>query len=488
MKSIFHYIAAAGLLLTGSACNKELDKLRPHNVTYEEQQFATPEGFRKAVFGAYAAIAGAAVTNSGFSFNDMQVFFGEAHGNNIKALDAGVNRYTNAFNYLNSGEKDLSYTYEYWRGAYNASLLINKILANVKAGESNAVILQAKGEALFLRAYVYFNLIRLYGKPYYQNSGNNPGVMLITTDNNGAAFAPPRATVKAVYDQVVADLNEAVPLLKANAGNAYASRYAAFGLLSRVYLYMGGTFASPEANANKKAREYADSVILHGGYTLLQDAAYTSYYSTDAPGNREDIFAVNTQQHQGLIANLFAMPSQINYTGGLYRPSPNLLALIQPQDLRRQFYKRNVTPGWPDDSLATVKYLINYVSLYSVSPYRYLRLAEMYLNRAEAAVKAGDNAAALSDLNVIRRRAGIGDTSNITGQPLFNEILKQRRIEFAFEGHVSYDYFRNGLPMVRDYASGNSGAMTVQATDPKILMRIPSDEITGNPNLTQNEQ
>ncbi len=89
---------------------------------------------------------------------------------------------------------------------------------------------------------------------------------------------------------------------------------------------------------------------------------------------------------------------------------------------------------------------------------------------------------------MIRRRAGIGDTSNITGLPLFNEILKQRRIELAFEGHVSYDYFRNGLPMVRDYASGNSGAMTIQPTDPKVLMRIPSDEITGNPNLSQNEQ
>ncbi|MCK7554160.1 RagB/SusD family nutrient uptake outer membrane protein [Chitinophaga sedimenti] len=132
--------------------------------------------------------------------------------------------------------------------------------------------------------------------------------------------------------------------------------------------------------------------------------------------------------------------------------------------------------------------MLGYVSLYSTSPNRYLRLAEVVLNRAEAAVKAGDNGAALIDLNTIRSRAGIGDTSNITGQPLFNEILKQRRMELAFEGHASYDYFRNGLPMVRNYTSGSSGAMTVAATDPKILMRVPADEITGNRNLSQNEQ
>jgi starch-binding outer membrane protein, SusD/RagB family len=425
---------------------------------------------------------------SSFNYNDILLFLGEAHGNNIRALDAGVNKNTNAFNYLNSPEKDLSYTYEYWRGSYAACLLLNKILANVKADETNAEILQAKGEALFLRAYVYFNMTRIYGKPYSQDAANSPSVMLVTTDNNGTAFAPARSTVKQVYEQVISDLQTALPLLKAQKTNSFASRYATFAMLSRVYLYMGGTFSAPDVEANKKAREYADSVILRGGYNLLQGAAYTSYYSTDAPGNKEDIWAINTQYANGLISNLYAMPSQINYSGGLYRPSPDLLSLYRDTDLRKKFFVKNVTPGNPNDTLASVKYMLGYVSLYSPSPNRYLRLAEVVLNRAEAAVKAGDNAAALIDLNAIRSRAGIGDTSNITGQPLFNEILKQRRMELAFEGHASYDYFRNGLPMVRNYTSGSSGAMTVQATDPKILMRVPADEITGNRNLSQNEQ
>lgn len=475
------------ILLIAGACNRQLDELRPHNVIYEDQQFATAEGFTKAVWGAYAAVSGSAVASS-FNYNDMQLFLSEAHGNNIRALDAQVNKNTDAFNYLNSAGKDLSYTYEYWRGSYNITLLLNKILANVQEGETNALILQAKGEALFLRAYVYFNMVRLYGRPYYQDAAQSPGVMLITTDNNGLGFAPPRATVKEVYDQVIKDLQDAIPLMTLPKTNSFAGKYAAYALLSRVYLYMGGTFAQPDATANQKARQYADSVILNGGYQLLQNADYTAYYNSGSTGNREDIFAVNTDYKNGLISNLYAMPSQINYSGGLYRPSPDLLGLLREDDLRRKFYVKNVTPGNPDDSLACVKYMLGYVSLYSPSPGRYLRLAEIYLNRAEAAVKSGDNGPALADLNRIRSRAGIGDTTGITGQALFDEILKQRRLELAFEGHAGYDYFRNGLPMVRNYASNSSGPMTIAANDPKVLLRIPEDEITGNGNLTQNEQ
>lgn len=481
------HILLAVIVAGTLSCNKQLDKLRPHNVTYEDQQFATPTGFTKAIWGVYASVAGRAVASS-FNYNDIQLYLSEAHGNTIRTLDAGVNKSTDMFNYLNSAEKDLSYSYEYWRGSYNIVLLVNKILANVKEAETNAEILQAKGEALFLRAYVYFNLVRLYGRPYDQNAAGSPGVMLIITDNNGLGFAPPRATVKEVYDQIIKDLLAAVPLLKQPKANSFAGKYAAFALLSRVYLYMGGTFTQPDNAANAKAKEYADSVILNGGYTLLQGAAYTSYYTTDNPGNKEDIFAVNTQYQNGLISNLYAMPSQINYTGGLYRPSPDLLGQLRAEDLRSKFYVKNVTPGNPNDSLACAKYMMGYISLYSPSPARYLRLAEMYLNRAEAAIKTGDNTTALTNLNAIRFRAGIGDTSGISGQALFNEILKQRRLELAFEGHVSYDYFRNGLPMIRNYTSNSSGPVTIQATDPKVVLRIPADEITGNPNLKQNEQ
>jgi len=471
------------------ACNKQLDDLRPHNVTFEEGQFSTPAGFNQAIVGTYLLLCGSATTTS-FNYNDMQLYFSEALGDNLRVLDVNNNYYTDAFNYTNSSTKDKTYSYEYWRGSYKIILHLNKILAHIKNDEINPTILQVKAETLFLRAYVYFNMIRLYGMPYYNSPETNPGVMLILTDNNGINYSPGRSTVKEVYAQVVKDLTESIPLFKQAKSNSFASKYAAFALLSRVYLYMGKTFTTPDLAYNNKAIACADSVIARvekGEYSLLQNAAYTAYYNTQNMTNKEDIFAISTTVKSGLLSNLYCMPSQNNYSGGLYRPSPSLLNLYSNNDLRKRFFITNVTPGYPEDDTATIKYRINYVSLYSNSPYRCLRLAEVYLNRAEAKVKTGDNLGALNDINIIRVRAGLTALTGISGTDLFVEILKQRRMELAFEGHNSYDYFRNGLPMIRDYASLSSDKITIEATNPKILLRIPEEEIIANPNLIQNK-
>ncbi|MDR2273692.1 MAG: RagB/SusD family nutrient uptake outer membrane protein [Sphingobacterium sp.] len=481
-------ICLAALLVAGlaSSCNKQLDELRPHNVIFEDIQFAQPEGYSKAVVGAYTLIAGGAVANA-FNYNDMFTFLSEAKGNTIRALDAVVNKNTDAFDYINSSIKDYSHTYEFWRGSYTILLHLNKILAHVKADETNPVILQAKAEALFLRAYVYFNLVRLYGKPFYQSPSESLGVMLILDDKISLDFAPKRASVQEVYSQILSDLETAAPLFVQKKSNSYGSKYAAYALLSRVYLYMGGTVDNPVANFNQKAVEYADKVIKEGGYQLLQDQAYLDYYKTNNVNNKEDIFAVNTDYATGgMISNYFVMPQQIGYSGGLYRPSPYFLSLLASNDKRNNFYINNVTPGYPDDNRAVSKYMIRYQSLFDNSPLRYLRLAEMYLNRAEAYAKLNKAADALSDVNVIRQRAGLPALSGLEGKSLMDEILKQRKLELAFEGHASYDEFRNGLMMIRNYKSGSSGEMSVSPTDKKIIMQLPEEEIIANPNLVQN--
>ncbi|PRD52005.1 hypothetical protein C5749_17050 [Sphingobacterium gobiense] len=467
-------------------CGKQLDELRPHNVIFEDAQFDRPEGYSKAVTGLYALVASGPEASYVGGFTDQQIFFSEAKGNTIKSLDAQINRLTDVFDYINSSNKDLSDSYTYWRNAYNVMLHINKILGRIAPEETNPTILQAKGEALFMRAYVYFNLVRLYGKPYYQEPNTSPGVMLVLMDDLSPDFAPARASVEEVYQQVIADLEAAMPLLQEQKSNSYASRSAADALLSRVQLYRGGTFTAPNREANEKAFTHADRVIREGGYTLLQGEEYRTYYDTGNIGNKEDIFAINGEYMNGQIASRWKMPPQINYTGGLYRPSPYLLSLMEEEDMRWAFYVENLTPGFPDDNIAVNKYNIGYDAIYSRSPYRVLRLAEMYLNRAEALVKLGRDAEALADVNTIRQRAGLEILSGLSGEVLFREILKQRKIELAFEGHASYDEFRNGLPMVRNYVSGRSGEMTVQPTDPGILMQIPDEEIADNPNLVPN--
>lgn len=487
------------LLLTGivtmlSACDKKLDELAPHNVNFEEKQFSSPQGFMNATIGNYQAMSGGTEFSFAYNIDYLWLNLSEFRGNNIKLVDvANTNALTNAketdaFTFSNSSSKDLGYSHWYWRAAYKALLGVNMVLKNVKEGETNADILNAKGENLFLRAVLFFDMIRLYGKPYYQSPETNLGIPLILHPIQNISDKPSRATVKQTFDQIIADLTEAIQLIKKRPTNSFASKYAAFALLSRVYLYMGGTFGQPNTNFNQKTKEYADSVILNGGYTLLQGTAYSNYYLNGNQTNTETIWAINHTVNKSITSMSFQYPTLPGFTGSWARPSQDFLSLLETGDLRKNYYNPKVYPGNTTDTMQCEKYGIGYTAIYCNSPTNYLRLAEMYLNRAEAKVKTGDNAGALADLNVIRVRAGLSTAVGLSGQALFDEILKQRRIELAFEGHNSFDYFRNGLPMIRNYSSFGSGPITVNPTDAKVVLRISQDEITFNPNLLQNVQ
>ena len=493
-QSIYKFLTGLVIIAFGVSCDKKLDELAPHNVNFEEQQFRTPGGFVKATIGNYVTIAGGTEFSPAYNLDYLWLNLSEFRGNNIKVIDAASTNSLNnskeldAFTFSNSALKDYSYSHWYWRGAHRALLGINLVLKNVKEGETNVDILNAKGENLFLRSVLFFDLVRLYGKPYYQSPETNLGIPLILTPITDISSRPSRATVKETFDQIIKDLEEAAKLMTKKQNNSYAYKYAAYALLSRVYLYMGGTFTSPNANYNQKAIQYADSVIMNGGYSLLQGTAYANYYTSSNQNNTETVWAMNHTVQSSITSMTFQYPTLSGYTGSWARPSKEFIALLEPNDLRWNYYKKHVYPGNNEDTLQVVKYGINYTAIYTNSPTNYLRLAEMYLNRAEAKVKTGDNAGALSDLNVIRVRAGLSPASGLAGQALFDEILKQRRIELAFEGHNSFDYFRNGLTMVRNYTSFGSGPITVQASDPKVVLRIPQDEINFNPNLKQNEQ
>ena len=492
IKSFYIITAAAcmaGTLLTG--CDKKLDALAPHNVLFEDQEFATPAGFTKTTIANYNSVAG-------YDYNWFNL--SEFRGNNVKVIDVtSSSSATNAqdvdaFNFTNSSSKDFGRSFAFWQAAYKSMLGINTVLKHVNASETDTTILQAKAENLFLRAFTYFNLVRLWGRPYYQSPATNLGVPLILEPITSAGDKPARATVEAVYKQIIADLTDAAKTFTQKKVNSYAGKYAAYALLSRVYLYMSGPFAQPNTQYAQLSAQYADSVILNGGYTLLQGAAYTAYYAASNQANAETVWATNHDVGSTSIPTILNQPTgpytnTNTYSTGQIKPSPDLLGLISATDLRKNFYFKDKYPNNNIDTLSSNKYTYKYTQVYtSNSPTNHLRLAEMYLNRAEAKVKTGDNGGALTDVNTIRVRAGLTAVSGLTGQVLFNEILLQRRLELAFEGHNSFDYFRNGLPMVRSYASFNSPALTVNATDAKVVLRIPDDVLTENSNVKQNDQ
>jgi len=485
----------AAAIATIISCNKKLDELSPHNVNFEDQQFLVPNGFTKATTGNYTYLGSAGYEDAWFNISEYR-------GNNVKFIDiTSTNANSNAqnidaFNFTNSESKDFGYSNAFWVSSYQALLGINMVLKHVQEGETNTTILQAKAENLFLRAFINFNLVRVYGRPYYQSPETNLGVPLVLAPITSTSNPPARATVKATYDQVIKDLTDAITVFKQRNANSFANKYAAFALLSRVYLYMSGTFTQPNVANAQLSKQFADSVISNGGYSLLQGSAYNNFYNNSNQTNTETIWALNhdaTVTRLPILLNQPAGPyaGSPQYSTGQVKPSPDLLSLLVAGDLRNNFYKVDKYPGNTIDTLSTWKYYYKYVNTgvyYSNAPVHHLRLGEMYLNRAEAKVKAGDNIGALADLNVIHTRAGLPSLSGLSGQTLFDAIMKERRIELAFEGHVGYDYFRNGLTMVRSYNSFSSGPLTIAATDAKVVMRISQDILAENQNIVQNQQ
>jgi hypothetical protein len=472
MKS-FQYILI--IALTGlTACNKQLDELQPHNITTEDKLFSTPEGYQRAVEGVYSLAFEA--------WGDDMLFTGEAQGNNLRQIDPSNDKYMDVFDFVHK-YMDL------WTPNYVLIQNINLIIEHA-SNSTDSIVRQAKAEALFCRAFAYFNLVRLYGFPYYQNPESNLGAILVTSSKDDGVKA--RNTVQQNYAQIINDLMQSIPAYTQNRGSSYASLYASEALLSRVYLYMGGTFSTPNKAFNDSVVKYASKVIDESPYILAQNADYVDIFSNQNTATTEDIFAINSQLS---FSGLYRCYMTDGTTSAYYCPSPDLIQLIYAEegDLRQQLIKKaEILMGEFSDSLETTKYYLNGDG--SKAPLRHIRLIEMYLNRAEAYVKLGQDDKALLDLNVVRQRAGLQalPDNSLSGQDLFNAIFDQRRIEFAFEGQIAFDYFRNGLTMKRNYEStaavGITNVREIQPTDPRTLQRIPAEELMKNKYLKQNEQ
>jgi hypothetical protein len=309
---------------------------------------------------------------------------------------------------------------------------------------------QLTGECRFLRAFCYWYLVNLWGDV----------PLVLTTDYRTNAWLP-RTGVTEVYAQIKTDLLEAKAALPTNANRTRASKWAAAALLARVHLYLQQWDA---------AETEAAEVINSGLFTPLPAAA--------------NVFLATSKEailHLAPTSGTLKELQNIRPTGTtpqvyLY---PAWVALFTAADNRKAKWIDSVT-------YQSVKYY--YPAKYrntGTTPTEYyvlLRLAEQYLIRAEARLQKNDLAGAVSDLNVLKTRAGISLLpANASAAQLTTEIEKERQLElFAEWGHRWFDLKR------WNKADAVLGALkaTWQPTD--ALLPIPEDELLANPFLTQN--
>lgn len=501
ISSLYKPFALIAIALVLFSCEKYYE---PTEFINEEVALTNEADVGTATIGTYAILKNEAYVRSGH-------FLMEYPGDAVAQGQSSADDLTRAYRYNHINTSD--HCTNFWSQAYKVIVAANKIIEFVPDDASEG-LLQLKGENLFLRSMMHFNLVRMFGRPYPQQNGENLGIPILRegiTDEEASSLS--RNSVKEVYDFIITDLLKAADLMTENKNNSFASKEVAYALLARVYLYK-------EDNLN--AIKYANLVINSNRYALLQGTEYTGYFRSVPENNRETIFGIkHTKVEDRAMSSIGSMYFSGDVSGNplgqgvsgwaeIYA-SQKYYNLLQQHtnDLRNTF----VTPFILDGELQYNQKLTPVTPMYYVNKYSlqegqinlsspvYLRLAEMYLIRAEAEAKEGNTQAAIADINLLRERAGLSDSDLYTvgnlqqqGKTVLDAVLEERFLELAFEGHRAYDLFRNNRPLQRNYPGTHSLSntpttnvnQTILPTNNRVVFFIPQAEIDRNNNLTQN--
>jgi hypothetical protein len=445
-------LVASGMLLSG--CEKRLD-IGPYQSISENQALNTEGDVNVTLIGAYDGMQSAAAYGG-----EIQVL-NDLIGNSTDIL------FTGTFAGLNDAYNGLmvsnnSFATGTWAACYNTINRANNVLSAVdKVTSSPANKNRVEGEALFIRASMYFELVRLFAKTVGDGDFNaNPGVPVVLTPTRGVTDEDyrPRASVKAVYDQIIADLTKAESLLPTSNGFR-ATRWSASAQLSRVYLMLKNYAEAGNA---------ANRVLAGSGRTLNSDFTRLWYTFINGGGTMpsEYLFGIKMTTQDGTNAmntyygrTIGSIPGTAGRSDCKIRPAH--IAQYEAGD-RRNFF---ILSG---GSNYTQKHLDRFGDV------PVIRLAEMFLTRAECNFRNNTavGAAPLTDVNAIRTRAGLAPLTAVT----LNAITRERYLELAFEGHNLQEAKR---------LQRNVG--TFAWNSPKLIMPIPQREMDVNKKLVQNE-
>lgn len=450
MKNFKYIQFVLGLLTLGFVgCNDNLD-ITPEGKLVTEVAIKDPANMQKLLVGAYQ------LARSSDSYGGSIGLASELLANEE---DLGWNG-----TYIQPGEfnskamlADNSFVKDSWLNGYKITNQTNIILANLNVVTNADDKSRIEGEAKFLRGLVYFDLARLFGKPYVSGKVNSqlgvPIVLDPVIDPAKISF-PKRNTVEEVYKQAITDLTTAYSLLPESNG-IYASKYAAAAILARIYLQKGEF---------DKARDLSDDIIKNSGAALT--TTFDKAFNNDE-NSTEDIFAwqVTSQDEKNNYFNTFWAGYDFGGRSG-------------DSDVSVEEHHFTIYDDPDNDQRASFFYEATYFcttkwkSQFANIPF--IRLAEMYLIRAETNQRLGTAVGntPLEDVNMIRDRSKAKALVSVD----LDAILMERKRELSFEGFALFDAKRLGKSI---------GSLPFDAN--QLVMPIPLREMDVNPNLVQND-
>ncbi|MEN8249931.1 MAG: RagB/SusD family nutrient uptake outer membrane protein [Bacteroidota bacterium] len=470
MRKLFYRVFTIMIVGLVLSCSDEFLELTPQQSVADTDALTNLEDYKSSITGVYNELSYANYYGRYF------ILVPDVMADDVKQ-NSQANRAKQYAEYV-ATVSDVT-ARDMWTGMYRAINATNQIInADVSVPES---VQDEKdhmvGEAYAVRGLIHFDLVRLFAEHYtYTSGGTHLGVPIVTQFDPTAQ--PTRNSVDEVYTQVIDDMTMAISLMgNSRSGDTRTlSVDAVRALLARVYLYK-------EDWTN--AEDLASLVIDPGKYSLVPNGSYfTDLWEND--DSNESLFEIamteNDNRGSDHLGRMYLLEGY-----GDYLPSNDVVSLYDPADVRLSVFKT--------DPLLTGDYapfrMNKYPDVNAENNIKVMRLAELYLIRAEARAElSGNDAGARADLDMVKQRGlDTAPPSTESGQALKDAIFLERRKELCFEGQRLWDLRRKQMDIVRVQCTSttvcNIPYTGVQESE-KTILPIPQMEQDANPNIEQN--
>ena len=423
-------------------------------------------------------------------YSGRMIYYGDVTGDDTQSIKSGKRTYS---------YYQLDYTKEFssntfWAIPYQIIQNCNIILSQIDnleiKDDEKSDFNNMKGQTLAMRGFALFELTRIFGYPYAKDKGASLGVPIVTGISS-TSDKPTRSTVAQCYVQIIKDLKDGSDLMSEKFNKGKLNKWAAMHLLSRAYLY---------SEDNAKALETAEAAITgaeKNKYRLWTNQEYATIWGTDFTSSNpgEVLFELVNLTVDGVgKENVSYLCWQAGYDDYCLTSSFYELMNQDKEDVRNKAYtvvsktkKAYVAKFQPQPGEVTENANVSV-----------LRLSELYLIAAEAAVKAGNNDKAVKYLDAIVKRANPAKT--VQGKTItLDDVLMERRKELFGEGHRMFDAIRNHKRIERIEATktfaeiADTKHLTMQPESMsfdwdyfRVVLPIPKAEMNSNSNMVQN--
>lgn len=455
MKKIHFFILSIALMFT--SCSDLLNVENPNAIPSDEY-YSLESDVEKGVSGIYSAI------RSNSCLGETSDLYAEERSDNMGRLDAQSNagepfQFTN-FSLLPSN----TYIKTHWSALYNAVSRANYVLSNI---DNTAIVFSNekqraiyKSEALFLRALVYFHLVRKWG--------DVPMVTEYMTSYDDILAHTYRVKKELVYEQIVADLKEAlnseIPNIQGADAKGRTCKAAINGLLGQVYLTMGTTLTDNKQTNFTNAKKYLTDAYAMRSFGQLSEVPYADVFNVDKKNTCPEIIfqIVYKQGDLNYYSSVASRNQSIGETINSKKSASGQGTYVNTDlvnDYETNDVRKDLSVKYANNAKAKAWFITKYrdtsdaagVNGYGGNNYILMRYADIILMLAEVNMYLGNEDEAIGYLNQVRTRAGLSDyaTSLLnsdykTKYPTLKlAILHERRVELAFENHRLFDLLRS---------------------------------------------